>query len=297
MQVFRLILFLIFLTAASHSGAQQTLNTYLGSGSDFMMIDSLPMSIRLLERGFMDQTEIVFCPSGIHRSSQDDRKKRYAFDWESKYNNIYFRNNDGLVYEGMNEYGFSASLVFFEQCKLSPVEKEGIPIAASLAVNFFIDHFKCIDTALLAIWDIRIYNDIGHGWPFRIVLHDTSGATAYLEYINGNRHVYTPDDPAFVVAGPDYARLIRLAYIPDETPSSNIEQLYLDLMRSGFPPNSSLLLMQYYMKYFGDTEYYTIFRYPVDKELVVLTPGDDEAVFKFSETEFIPGKEVSIIFF
>ena len=297
MQVIRVIILSVFLAIATQSGAQQGLNSYLGSGSDFSMSDSLPMSIRMLEEEFAEQTEFVFCPAGIERLSQDDRKKRYVFDWESKYNNIYLRNRDGLVYEGMNEHGFSASLVFLEECELPPKDKELIPIAASLAVNFFIDHFTCVDTALLAIWDIRIYDDIGQGWPFRIVLHDTSGATAYLEYINGSRQVYTPDDPSFIVAGPDYARLIKLAYIPEEKPESDIEKLYLDLIGTGFPPNSTLLLMQYYMKYFSDTEYHSIFRYPMDKEIVVLTPGNDEAVFKFSEAEFIPGKEVSIRFF
>lgn len=288
---------MVFLAAGSYSAAQNTLNTHLGSGSDFAMSDSLPMSIMMLEEKFAHQTDVIFCPAGIQRSSQDDRKKRYAFDWISRYNNIYFRNSEGLVYEGMNEHGFSASLLFLDESRLAKKEKEQIPIGASLAVNFFIDHFKCIDTALLAIWDIRIYNDLEQGCPFRIVLHDSTGATAYVEYIDGSRQVYTPDEPAFIVAGPEYARLIKLAHIPEESPESKIEELYLELIRTGFPPNSSLLLMQYYMKYFGDTDYYIFFRYPADKEIVILTPGEDEAVFKFSEVEFIPGKEVSIKFF
>lgn len=297
MQYIRTIFIVVFVAIVINSGAQQALVNALGSGSDFMMNDSLGSSMRLVEKEFADQTEVVFCPAGIQRSSQDDRKKRYVFDWVSKYNNIYLKSRDKLVYEGMNEHGFSASLLFLDECKLPQKEKELIPIAASLAVNFFIDHFKCVDTALLAVWDIRIYDDKEQGWPFRIVLHDSTGATAYVEYINGGRQVYTPDDPAFVVAGPDYTHQIKLGYIPDETPVSNIEKLYLDLFNTGFPPNASLLLMQYYMKYFGNTEYYTFFRYHLEKEMVILTPGNDEAVFKFSEAEFIPGKEVSLKFF
>jgi len=297
MQVIRLILLTVLLAITTDSGAQESLSSNLGSGSDFIMHDSLPMSIRLIEKAFVDQTEVVFCPAGIERSSQDDRKKRFAFYWESKYNNIYFRNNKGIVYEGMNEHGFSASLLFLENNELPPREKGLIPIAASLALNFFIDHFKSVDTALLAIWDIRIYDDTGNGWPFRIVLHDTTGATAIVEYINGSRQVYTPESPAFVVAGPEYERLIELAYIPDRSPEKDIEKLYLDFIRTDFPPNSPLLLMQYYMEYFIDQEYYSFFRYPADKEIIVLTPGGDEAVFKFSEAEFIPGEEVSVRFF
>lgn len=299
MQVIRLILLTVFLALAANSWAQESLSSNLGSGSDFIMHDSLPLSIRLLEKAFAGQTEVVFCPAGIERSSQDDRKKRFAFYWESKYNNIYFRNSNGIVYEGMNEHGFSASLLFLENSELPPKEKGLIPMAASLAVNFFIDHFKCIDTALLAIWDIRIYDDLGFdgGWPFRIILHDTTGATAYLEYIDGNRQVYTPEAPAFVVAGPDYSRLIKLAYLPEARPETNIEQLYLEMSGSTQLPNAPLILMQLYMKYFGDEEYYSFFRYPRDKEIIILTPEDVEAVFKFSETDFIPGEEVITSFF
>lgn len=299
MQVFRMKICLIFIVSAFVTQAQLAGFHYLGSGSDLCINEGQTMSMRLVEKGFTDQTEVVFCPAGIRRSSQSDVKRRYSFDWEAKYNTIYFRNRDGIVYEGMNEHGFSASLVYLQESELPEKEKQLIPIAASQVVNFFIDHFKSIDTALLAIWDIRVYDDLGFagGWPFRIVLHDTSGATAYVEYTNGSRHVYTPDSPAFVIAGPDQNSLIKLLYIPDVKPNTNIEKLYLEMSDAASQPNAPLILLQLYMKYFSSTRYYTFFRYPHDKEITILTPGDEEGVFRFSETEFIPGKEVVTTFF
>lgn len=299
MKVFRMKIFLIFIVFAFVAKAQEGDFQYLGSGSDLCIHDGQPMSIRLIEKGFTDHTEVVFCPAGIRRSSQHDVKRRYSFDWESKYNTIYFRNRDGIVYEGMNEHGFSASLIYLQDSELPGKEKQLIPIAASLAVNFFIDHFTSIDTALLAIWDIRIYDDLGlnGGWPFRIVLHDTSGASAYVEYVNGSRQVYTPDNPAFVVAGPDQNRLIKLAYLSEAKPETNAEKLYLEMSGSTHLPNAPLILVQLYMKYFGSSKYYTFFRYAEDKEIIIMTPRDEEAVFKFSEAEFIPGKEVVTRFF
>lgn len=299
MHIFRVKICLVFFVSALMTFAQKGGLHNLGSGADLCIYDSVPMSVRLVEKGFSNQTEVIFCPAGIRRSSQSDARRRYAFNWESKYNTIYFRNRDGIVYEGMNEHGFSASLVYLQDCELPEREKQLIPIAASLAVNFFIDHFTCIDTALLAIWDIRIYDDLGMegGWPFRIVLHDTSGASAYVEYIEGSRQVYTPESPAFVVAGPDRGSLIKLAYIPDEKPQSDIEKLYIEMLPSVNLPNAPLILLQLHMKYFSDTQFNTFFRYPHEREITILISGDEEAVFSFSEAEFIPGKEVTTVFF
>ncbi|MEE4257190.1 MAG: linear amide C-N hydrolase [Bacteroidales bacterium] len=292
-------IFFIFLVFTLMMNAQEERFRQLGSGSDLSIYDSLPMSMHLIEKAFVDNTEVVFSPAGMKRSSQSDVKRRYSYGWESKYNTIYFRTHDGIVYEGMNEHGFSASLIYLQYSQLPEKEKVLIPIAASLAVNFFIDHFKCIDTALLAIWDIRIYDDLGFDgrWPFRIVLHDTSGASAYVEYIQGSRQVYTPDNPALVVAGPDYTRLIKLVHLPEEIPETNIEALYSDLQPSLNQANAPLILLQHYMKYFGDKEYYSFFRYPRDKEIIILTPEEDEAAFNFNEAEFIPGKEITTGFF
>lgn len=279
--------------------AQESNRWGLGAGSDLCVYDSLPLSLCMLEESFVTNSEVVFCPSGIERSSGNDVRKRYPFSWTVKYNNIYLKNAEGIVYEGMNEYGFSASLMFLQDSQLPEKEKELIPIGASLAVNFFIDHFKCIDTALLAIWDIRIFDDLSleGGWPFRIVLHDTSGASAYIEYLDGNRNVYTPDDPAFIVSGPDYARLIELEYIAEALPENRAEQLFLDIVFSGFPPNTALVVLQYYMQNIPDKQFYSLFRYHENRELYILTPANDEAVFNFREIEFLPGKEVSTTYF
>ncbi len=271
----------------------------LRSGSDLCLYDSLPFSLGLVEESLLNNSAVVFSPAGMERISENDVRKRHRYAWTSEYNSIYIRNSQGLVLEGMNERGFSASLMFLENCQLPEKEKELIPIGASLAVNFFLDHFKCVDTAILAVWDIRIFNDLeeGQDWPFRIVLHDTTGASAYIEYIDGQRQLYTPDHPAFVVGGPDYSRLIALEHIPDSLPADRAEKLYLDIVYSGYPPNIGLMLLQYYMQNFRQEYYYALFRYHRDRELFILTPDGDEAVFNFREIEFIPGKEVSTSFF
>ncbi len=175
--------------------------------------------------------EVVYCPAGIRRSSPNDVRKRHTFDWESKYNNIYVKLPGGLIVEGMNDQGFSASLMFLENSVLPGSDKVHIPIAVSLSVNFFIDHFNSVDTALLAIWDIRLFDDLAasSGWPFRIVLHDSTGATACFEYVEGQKRVYTPDPPSLIVDGPNYARLLTLRHISDSIPLGKAEHRFMDL--------------------------------------------------------------------
>ena len=299
MHLLKASLITLLLIVTSMLSAQNSQGWELGTGSDLCIYDSLPFSLSMLEEGFVTSSEVIFCPTGIKRSSPNDVRKRYPFDWEVKYNNIYLKNSEGIVYEGMNEHGFSATLMFLENCQLPEKERELIPVGASLAVNFFIDHFKCVDTALLAIWDIRIFDDLGldGGWPFRIVLHDTCGATAYVEYVEGKRSVYTPSYPSFIVGGPDYSRLISLEHIPEELPRNRVEHLYLEIVYSGWPPNTTLILLNLYMNNFADKRYYGFFRYHQNRELFILTPNNDEAVFNFREIDFSSGTEVSTTFF
>jgi hypothetical protein len=279
--------------------SQQASDWGLGTGSDLCVLDANPLSLHMLEEEFVDNSEIVFCPAGIERSSDNDVKKRQQFRWKVKYNNIYLRNKDGVVYEGMNEHGFSASLMYLSDVHLPEKEREHIPIGASMAVNFFIDHFTCVDTALLAVWDIRIFDDMNleKGWPFRIVLHDTSGASAYIEYRANGRSVFTPDHPTFIISGTSYERMLKMRYIPGTFPENKVETLYLNIIGSGFPTNTALILLKSYMVNFSQKRYYGFFRYHADKELFILTPSNDEAVFNFNDIEFIPGEEVSTRYF
>jgi len=277
--------------------AQQEMNCDkwdLESGADLLTYDSIPFSTTMPGAGLMNNAQISFCPSGIKRSSPNDVKKRHNFEWTVKYNNIYLKTAEGLVFEGMNEHGFSASLLFLNNSRLPEKDKEYIPIAASLSVNFFIDHFKCIDTALLAVWDIRIFNDLDLecGWPFRLVLHDSCGATAYIEYVDGSCRVYTPESPALIVGGPEYARLITIKYLPDSIPVSEAEKRYLDILDTTDIPDISFTLLQHYNESNSD-HFYGILRDHMNKEMLIMDPSVEELRLKFSELVFSPGKIIT----
>ena len=286
-----LVIFLLLTQACLHAQVSINCDEWgFESGTNLLPDDSMPFSIAVPGAGLLNNAQISFCPSGIERSSPNDVNKRHHFEWTVKYNNIYLKTSGGLVFEGMNEHGFSASLMFLNSSRLPEKDKEHIPIAASLSVNFFIDHFKCIDTALLAIWDIRIFDDLGLecGWPFRLILHDSSGATAYIEYVDGSRRVYTPEAPALIVGGPTYARLIILEHFPDSIPAGKAEKRFLDIKTNSIQ-DISWTLLQYYNESYSD-HYYGILRDHMNKELLIIDPSVEELRLKFSEIVFTPGK-------
>ena len=88
-----------------------------------------------------------------------------------------------------------------------------------------------------------------------------------------------------------------MRYIPGTFPENKIETLYLDIIGTGFPTNTALILLRSYMVNFSSKRYYGFFRYHSDRELFILTPSNDEAVFNFKDIDFIPGEEVEMRFF
>lgn len=297
MQRAGILIFLMFIIIPSGVLAQRDSiceNLAKNSGTEiFVKTDSTATSFFFLS-GLQKDAQIVFCPAGIDRSSPNDVKKRFPFDWTVKYNNIYIENQNGIVIDGMNEHGFSASLMHLDKGRLPEKDKEFIPIAASLVVNFFIDHFKCIDTALLAIWDIRIFDDIGLdcGWPFRIVLHDSTGATAYIEYVEGHREVYTPDAPVAIVEGPSFARLLTIKYIPDSLASNDAEKRYLELekslLSSIFPEN-----IKGFVEHFEEIEDFCLIIKTHNRITYTGMIRDRKPIhIEFLDTEFVIDEEV-----
>jgi len=262
------------------------------SGTDLLSFDSIPFSLRMVDSGLMESAQMVFCPAGIERSSPNDVKKRNRFEWTVKFNNIYLKTAEGLIFEGMNEHGFSASLMFLNNSSLPDKDRVHIPITASLAVNFFIDHFQCIDTALLAVWDIRIFDDIGLecGWPFRLVLHDSGGSTAYIEYVGGILRVFTPESPALVVSGPDYTRLITLKHVPDSIPKGKAERRFLNILDTNDLAGVSWKLLQHYDE--NNINFpYGILRDHKNCGLIIMDPDSEQRVYDFRKIGFVPGGE------
>ena len=293
----------MYLFMPGYTQAQVSLDCdklFMDAGTDIIMKDSISViSARSWYSTLPDDARIVFCPAGIERSSPNDVKKRFPFEWTVKYDNIYVEVFDGIVIEGMNEHGFSASLMFHEKCQLPKEEKTLIPIAASLWTRFFLDHFKCIDTAMLAVWDIRPFSDLDSkcDWPFRLVLHDSTGATAFIEYVDGNLRVYDPDPPAVITDGPDYASLLIEKYIPTgvshESPTGRFIMAEDTLMKYRHPINiTSVMEIFEYLEMNTQNAAWHLARDHTKVALQFLSEDKGNIRYKFNEVIFTPGKEI-----
>ena len=266
-------------------------------GVDILNFDDQASSCRFSASSLFNGAEVVLCPAGIERSSPDDIKKRWSFDWKVKYDNIYIRTKGGLVLEGINSHGFSASLMFLDNSMLPKKNKKLIPIAASLAVNFYIDHFKSIDTALLAVWDTRIFDDIGAecGWPLRIILHDSTGATAYVEYIEGDLRVFTPEAPAVITAGSNYSRLVTVRHMPLYEPRNSSERdfLYFDHFANDPRDKDPEKVPAYYHKHVKALKEYIFLHRDHENPVLTIRSAEKKSEYKFKEIRFPVGQETA----
>ncbi|MDT8393138.1 MAG: hypothetical protein RQ761_04805 [Bacteroidales bacterium] len=264
------------------------------SEKDFFFHDSTTSSIKTIDPLFISNATMVVCPEGIERSSPNDIKKRWGFKWKVRYDNIYFKTSSGLVVEGMNKHGFSASLMLLKNSRLPEKEKELIPIGASLAVNFYIDHFKSIDTALLAVWDTRIFDDMDMEceWPFRIILHDSCGATAYIEHINSRLRVYTPEAPCAITSGADYARLLMLKYMPDSLPANKAEERFLHYDQI-LPGKNITAFVPEFTNSDVSAQAAVFIKDHTSRSITIIDGRGKRKVIKFSGIEPIPGREIS----
>ncbi len=298
-----IILFILIFLFPILSSAQSAVNfdtLCIDSGTDFLLQDDRStISARSWIPGISDDARIVFCPAGIERSSPNDVKKRCPFEWTVKYDNIYVEVLNGIVIEGMNKHGLSASLMFLENSRLPKKEKTLIPIAASLWTRFYLDHFKCIDTAMLAVWDIRLFDDLNSkcGWPFRLVLHDSTGATAFIEYIDGKLRVYDPGPPAVITDGPDYASLLIEKYLPTgvspESPAARFIRLEDTLMKYRPPINiASILEILEYLETNTPKASWFLARDHEEATLQFLSEDKRNIRYKLNEVNFTPGKEI-----
>ncbi|NQT78144.1 MAG: linear amide C-N hydrolase [Bacteroidetes bacterium] len=302
-RIYTAIIIVLFFAFPGGIVAQVSLDydkLFMDAGTDIIMKDNISViSVRSWYSTPPDDARIVFCPAGIERSSPNDVKKRCPFEWTVKYDNIYVEVLNGIVIEGMNKHGLSASLMFLKNSRLPKKEKTLIPIAASLWTRFYLDHFKCIDTAMLAVWDIRLFDDLNSkcGWPFRLVLHDSTGATAFIEYIDGKLRVYDPGPPAVITDGPDYASLLIEKYIPTgvspESPAARFIRLEDTLMKYRYPINivSVLEILEYPGTNTPKASWF-LARDHREATLQFLSEDKRDIRYKLDEVNFTPGKEI-----
>ncbi len=141
-------------------------------------------------------------PRGIEREGLTGAN---TVKWTSKYGSIAASSWDIAVSDGMNEKGLNANMLWLNNSKYPPYEKDGDTkgLAVSLWAQYALDNFATVKEAIqeFSKKEFVVVTDFIPGTDKYTTVHlslsDSSGDNAILEYVNGKLVIH--HDPSYVV--------------------------------------------------------------------------------------------------
>jgi penicillin V acylase-like amidase (Ntn superfamily) len=180
--------------------------------SEIYIEDNSIISARNFDFLFGDGIAVI-TPRGTSQKSAYANNDEKPLSWTSKYGSVIFNvkfptkksipasvNASGFVLagvDGMNEYGFKVGSYYLETLELPKADKRPALATASL-MQYFLDNFKTVKEAVSDVKSekyrvIQVPADIkGDIMEIKLhfYIHDPSGDSAILEYINGKLKVH-----------------------------------------------------------------------------------------------------------
>jgi len=141
---------------------------------------------------------IVINPAGIKRHSVLIDNHFKPLEWESKYGsatvNLATQNQQVIlpaVVSGMNQFGLSASILWLKNSDYPSTSTQSA-LGTSQWVQYFLDNAKTIAEAIQLAHQFEVEPTVFHGQKISVhlMMHDASGDSAVMEYLNGQLHVY-----------------------------------------------------------------------------------------------------------
>lgn len=175
------------------------------SCTDFLVktTDGTKIVGRSMEWGADLKSQVWKYPKGQPRSSQtpDGRK---ALSWQSKYGYLAVdANNMPLAIDGMNEQGLSVGMlwmpgaVYQDVAKVSP----GSTISLLDLDHWLLGSFSTVAEVKEAIAQVKVWAPQMAEWggtpTAHLAIHDASGASAVIEFVDGQQKIY--DNPTSVL--------------------------------------------------------------------------------------------------
>ena len=149
-------------------------------------------------------SNIVFEPAGkSFLSKTPDGKK--GLSWKSLYGFIAL-NGMGLdekFIDGMNEAGLSVGMLLFVDSKYETIDKEseGMALSNLDLCSWILGNFATVEELKKELPNIRVWlesiPEIGEPLPLHVSVHDATGKSIVIEFINGEKKVY--DNPIGVM--------------------------------------------------------------------------------------------------
>lgn len=145
---------------------------------------------------------IVVNPAHIQRQSFPFKNNTSSIHWISKYGSITVdlanRNkqvNTKSIVSGINQYGLSASILWLDEAKYPKAPKHPV-IGTSDWVQYFLDNAKTVAEAITLAHKIAVQstNYQGNIVLVHLIIHDVTGHSAVMEYIDGHLKIYEGND-------------------------------------------------------------------------------------------------------
>ncbi|HUO05524.1 MAG TPA: choloylglycine hydrolase family protein, partial [Candidatus Binataceae bacterium] len=159
--------------------------------------DGTVVYARTLEFGVDLQSEVLVVPRRYSRTGSTPDGKN-GLKWTSKYASV-GTNGEGLpiLLDGVNEKGLGVGLFYFptaaSYAKYSPA-KAAKTIAPWELGSWLLENFATVDEVKRNIGSIVVADvvlkEMGYVPPVHVVVHDASGRSIVIEYVDGRLHVY-----------------------------------------------------------------------------------------------------------
>ncbi len=162
---------------------------------------------------------IVINPAGIKRHSVLIGSQFKPLEWESKYGSatVNLSGPDHQVIpqaaiSGINQFGLSASILWLENANYPSTATQPV-LGTSQWVQYFLDNAKTVAEAVQLVQKFNVEPTLFHGQKISVhlMIHDVSGDSAVMEYLNGQLYIYHQKDLSTpVLTNTPYLETIQL---------------------------------------------------------------------------------------
>jgi len=136
--------------------------------------------------------QISINPRGLYRTATAYTEVDRPMNWVSKYGSItqqlYFLETY-ICLDGMNEHGLSVGMLMMTSAVYPPQDSRPF-LNDDKWLLYYLDNFTSVAEAVAAVPAIRVYCLVGG----HLALHDASGDSAVMEYVDGVLHIYRPPE-------------------------------------------------------------------------------------------------------
>lgn len=158
-------------------------------------------------------TKLWILPSGQKRISHTEGNQ--PMEWTSKYGSIIASCFDATTADGMNEKGLSAHALWLAESDYGTPDPSLPSLSISYWAQYFLDNFTSVNEAIQYIAD-HPFNLIGLNIPgddrpatVHLILNDSEGDTAVLEYIDGSLHTWVGKEYDVITNSPTFGKQLE----------------------------------------------------------------------------------------